>query len=87
MAELMGNDVLAQILGELISRCALITLMYQSTAAAKHSNDEHLAIVQALANKDETLALRLMDEHLQHVEADLTFAPKTPLNDLAMALA
>ena len=30
MAELMGNQVLAQILGELISRCALITLMYQS---------------------------------------------------------
>ena len=33
MAELMGNDVLAQILGELISRCALITLMYQSSNA------------------------------------------------------
>ncbi|MGE8201056.1 MAG: GntR family transcriptional regulator, partial [Variovorax sp.] len=27
IAELMGNQVLAQILGELISRCALITLM------------------------------------------------------------
>jgi hypothetical protein len=30
MAELMGNQVLAQMLGELISRCALITLMYQT---------------------------------------------------------
>jgi DNA-binding GntR family transcriptional regulator len=28
---LMGNQVLAELLRELISRCALITLMYQST--------------------------------------------------------
>jgi DNA-binding GntR family transcriptional regulator len=30
IAELMGNEVLAQMLGQLISRCALITLMYQT---------------------------------------------------------
>jgi DNA-binding GntR family transcriptional regulator len=87
MAELMGNDVLAHLLGDLISRCALITLMYQTTAAAAHSHDEHQAIVQALANKDEALALRLMDQHLLHVEASLAFDRKTPRNDLAMALA
>ena len=39
MAELMGNEVLAQLLGDLISRCALITLMYQSTTAAEHSHE------------------------------------------------
>ena len=74
MAELMGNDVLAQMLGDLISRCALITLMYQSTSAAEHSNAEHAAIVKALATKDEVLAVQLMDEHLQHVFASLSFA-------------
>src|SRR6185312_13653792 len=37
MAELTGNQVLAQILGKLIARCALITLMYQSASAAQHS--------------------------------------------------
>ena len=36
MAELMGNQVLAQMLGDLISRCSLITLMYQSASAAAH---------------------------------------------------
>ena len=41
MAELMGNTVLAELLSDLISRCALITLMYQSTDAAQTSNDEH----------------------------------------------
>ena len=87
MAELMDNEVLAQLLGELISRCALITLMYQTTSAAKHSNDEHVDIIKALAARDEPLAVRLMDEHLQHVEANLMFDRKVPSNDIAMALS
>ena len=87
MAELMGNTVLAQILGELISRCALITLMYQSTSAAEHSNDEHADIVKALAARDEERAVRLMTEHLEHVEANLTFDRKVPTNDISLALA
>jgi DNA-binding GntR family transcriptional regulator len=73
MAELMHNDVLAQVLGELISRCALITLMYQSQKAAQHSHEEHGEIVKALASGDEALAVRLMDVHLLHVEANLSF--------------
>jgi DNA-binding GntR family transcriptional regulator len=86
MAELMGNEVLAEMLRELISRCALITLMYQSAHAAEHSNEEHVEIVRALAAKDETLAVRLMDEHLAHVEQTLTFDRKQPANELSMAL-
>ena len=87
MAELMGNQVLAEILGELISRCALITLMYQSRHAAEHSTAEHEDIVDALAAKDEALAVQLMNEHLIHVEASLTFDRKIPTHDIALALA
>jgi DNA-binding GntR family transcriptional regulator len=87
MAELMGNEVLAQMLGDLISRCALITLMYQSASAAEHSNDEHADIVKALAARDEELAVRLMHEHLLHVEQSLAFDRKVPSNDIAMALS
>ncbi|MDH0381472.1 GntR family transcriptional regulator [Comamonas aquatica] len=87
MAEQMGNHVLAQILGELLSRCALITLMYQSASAAEHSHEEHEAIVTALAAKDEALAVRLMQEHLQHVEEGLTFDRDMPSSDLSMALS
>jgi DNA-binding GntR family transcriptional regulator len=87
MAELMGNEVLAELLRDLISRCALITLMYQSTNAAEHSNDEHAEIVKALAARDEALAVRLMDEHLMHVEEGLTFDRKLPTNDLSLALS
>ena len=87
MAELMGNEVLAQLLGELISRCALITLMYQTATAAEHSADEHAAIVKALAAKDEALAVTLMNDHLLHVEQSLAFDRKIPTNDLSMALS
>ncbi|RYY58405.1 MAG: GntR family transcriptional regulator, partial [Comamonadaceae bacterium] len=67
MAELAGNDVLAQILRDLVSRSSLITLMYQRDGAAAHSQEEHEDLVKALAARDEKRAVRLMDEHLLHV--------------------
>jgi DNA-binding GntR family transcriptional regulator len=73
MAELLGNQVLAQILLDLISRSALITLMYQSPTAAAHSHEEHEGIVQALRMRDADLAVQLMEQHLHHVEQTLTF--------------
>jgi DNA-binding GntR family transcriptional regulator len=87
IAELMGNQVLAQLLAQLISRCALITLMYQSSRAAAHSHQEHALIVQALAQRNEALAVRLMDEHLRNVIASLTLDRPPPTTDLAAALA
>ncbi len=87
MAELMGNTVLAQILGELISRCALITLMYQSRHEAEHSTDEHAAIVDAMAAGDTERAVALMNTHLDHVEASLTYDRKIPSHDVAVALS
>lgn len=87
MAELLDNDVLADMLRDLISRCALITLMYQSSHGAEHSNDEHQALVKALAAKDEARAVQLMDEHLSHVMSELTFDRKPPTSDIALALS
>ena len=87
IANLMGNQVLAQLLGELISRCALITLMYQTTNAAEHSAEEHAEILKAIAAKDEEAAVRLMDEHLRHVEENLALDRKLPSSDIALALA
>ncbi len=86
MAELTGNKVLAEMLVELISRCSLMTLMYQSGSAAEHSYLEHVRLIKALASKDEALAVRLMDEHLQHVEVNLTFDRLVPEVDIEMAL-
>lgn len=87
IAELMGNEVLAQMLGDLISRSSLISLMYQRAGAARHSQQEHVEIVKALAAKDEDRAVRLMDEHLLHVEESLAFDRKAPTHDIALALS
>jgi DNA-binding GntR family transcriptional regulator len=71
MAELMGNSVLAELLSDLISRCALITLMYQSAHAAQESNDEHAQIVDAMAKGDVEKSVALMDAHLSQVFSNL----------------
>jgi len=86
MAQRIGNQVLAQILSELISRCALITLMYQSSRAAQHSSDEHVAILKALEARDVAKAKQLMEAHLLATESSLLYHPRTTSADLAQAL-
>jgi DNA-binding GntR family transcriptional regulator len=78
MAQLMRNEVLAQLLSDLISRSALITLMYQSSTAAAHSHEEHEAIVRAIKTRDAEAAVELMDAHLQNVEQGLNFSQRNP---------
>jgi DNA-binding GntR family transcriptional regulator len=87
MAELSGNEVLAQILRDLVSRSSLITLMYQREGAAAHSQEEHVELVKAIAARDEERAVQLMQEHLLHVEQSLAFERPVPTNDIAQALA
>jgi DNA-binding GntR family transcriptional regulator len=87
LATLSGNAVLAQVLGDLISRCALVTLMYQSSADAQHSVDEHAELVDALAENDVEGAVRLMQAHLDHVLRSLQFERARPSHDIAIALA
>jgi len=86
MAELAGNAVLAQILRDLVSRSSLIALMYQREAAAAHSQQEHVELVRALAAKDERRAVRLMEDHLLHVEQGLAFDRPVPTHDIVEAL-
>lgn len=84
LARQLGNDVLAQLLADLLSRCSLIALMYQSSHSAEHSQDEHVAIVDALEQRDVRAAVRLMASHLAHVERNLRLQPRS--TDLSQAL-
>ncbi len=84
LARLFGNEVLAQLLADLLSRSSLIALMYQSAHSAEHSQDEHVQIVEALARRDARAAVRLMEHHLANVERNLQLDPRTP--DLIAAL-
>ena len=77
IARMLGNEVLAGMLGDLVSRCSLIALMYQSAHSAEHSFDEHVAIVDALEKRDPRAAVRLMQAHLHNVERNLQLDPRT----------
>jgi DNA-binding GntR family transcriptional regulator len=72
------------LLTDLLSRSSLISLMYQSTHSAEHSQQEHVEIVLALARRDARAAARLMGQHLESVERNLRLDPREP--DLAAAL-
>ena len=85
LARMMGNEVLAQLLGDLLSRSSLISLMYQSSHSAEASLAEHVAIVDALEKRDARAAVRLTEDHLDHVERNLRFDPRSP--DLAQVLS
>jgi len=85
LARMLGNEVLAQLLADLLSRCSLIALMYQSAHSAEHSQDEHVAIVDALERRDVRAAVKLMESHLDHVERNLRLNPR--VQDLAQALS
>ena len=87
MARLLDNEVLVQMMVELLSRCSLITLMYQKDNAPEHNGDDLDLLIDAISARDEALAARLMDEHLQRLEDALTFDRKIPSNDISMALA
>jgi DNA-binding GntR family transcriptional regulator len=84
MARMLDNEVLAEMLGDLVSRCSLIALMYQSAHSAEHSFEEHVAIVDALEKRDARAAVKLMEAHLHNVERNLQLDPRTP--DLESAL-
>ncbi|CAN5891493.1 GntR family transcriptional regulator [soil metagenome] len=76
LARMLGNEVLATMLLELVSRSSLIALMYQSAHSAEHSLDEHVAIVDALEKRDARAACKLMEDHLHNVEHNLQLDPR-----------
>jgi len=84
LAGMLGNQVLAELLGDLLSRSSLISLMYQSAHSAEHSQAEHVAIVDALARRDADAAVALMADHLGNVERNLRLHPR--VSSLANAL-
>jgi DNA-binding GntR family transcriptional regulator len=84
LARMLGNEVLAQLLSDLLTRSSLIALMYQSTHSAEASFEEHVAIVNALERRDVRAAVRLTQEHLSSVERNLRLDPRAP--DLAAVL-
>jgi DNA-binding GntR family transcriptional regulator len=84
LARMLGNQVLADLLADLLTRSSLIALMYQSSHSAEHSQAEHVAIVEALQRRDARAAVKLLESHLGNVERNLRLDPRG--TDLASVL-
>lgn len=83
LARMMGNEVVASVIADLLSQSQLVSLMYQSTLSAEHSQQEHADLVDALERRDARASVRLIEKHLRSVEDKLQLGPSA---DLAAAL-
>jgi DNA-binding GntR family transcriptional regulator len=82
LAEIAGNSVMTKYLEELVARTSLIIGLYGSSRARTCLEDEHDALLDALASGDKTRAAELMEEHLCHIEEglDVRDAPAEPVD-------
>lgn len=78
LAMIADNQVLERFLSELTLRTTLIIGLYNKAGSSNCVEDEHLGMVQAIEAKDEARLIRLIDEHLNHLQADLDFKYSAP---------
>ena len=71
LAEISGNAILLRFLRELITREALVILVYEKPGKPSCSHHEHQMILDAIRAGDPAKAVALMDEHLGNVEERL----------------
>ena len=77
LAAVAGNEVLAGFVHELVSRTSLIIALYEVPGAVPCSCDEHAEIIDALARRDEALAIERMTHHLKHIESQVDLSQST----------
>ncbi|MDX1605094.1 MAG: GntR family transcriptional regulator [Candidatus Competibacterales bacterium] len=75
LAELAGNQVLAELLHELTARTAVIEILYESTMTSGCSVAEHAELLDCIERGDAAAAARSMAEHLSHIERCLRLRP------------
>jgi DNA-binding GntR family transcriptional regulator len=87
LAEMAGNALLAKTMRELASLTCLIIALYDRPSVPSCLGEEHAELVDALGAGEAARAMKLMVEHLNHVEEnlDLTVAEPGPA-DLETAL-
>ncbi|HDS1733751.1 MULTISPECIES: GntR family transcriptional regulator [Pseudomonas] len=88
LGEVSGNQVLADILGNLMVRSSLIVALYQRGDSPPCASDEHQAVIEALRLGDTETAVREMIEHLDELEGQLALEESAaPEVNLRQALA
>ncbi|MCY1404645.1 FCD domain protein [compost metagenome] len=83
LANLAGNAPLAQFLNGLLPLTSLIIAQYEEQPCSHCAWQEHAAIVDAIEQRDAGLALQLMNQHLDHIEAKLVTRRAAVAGDVA----
>jgi DNA-binding GntR family transcriptional regulator len=84
LAELAGNQPLTQLMHGLTVRTCLAIVANRASTGSTCREDEHEKIVQAIGTGDVRRAMKLMTEHLDHIESALNEpGPPSPEDDLA----
>ncbi len=71
LAEIAGNQTLAQLVRDLVARCSLIAMLYHSSNDAHCASDEHADFLRICRSGDAEAAVHCMVEHLERIEASL----------------
>lgn len=87
LAVMAGNEVMQEILEDIIRRTPLVILTHLgSDSENRCRNQEHEAIVDAIANGDAKKACKIMNEHLLHIENQIHHKTDEAEADLASLL-
>ena len=87
LAELAGNRFLTRSMRELSTLTCLIISLYDAPTAEACREDEHAAIIDAIAEADAERACNLITEHLDHIEASLDLTASDEEVDLERVFA
>ncbi len=71
MAQMVGNPMIVRQLQELIGRSTSLVTLFEPETAASCSCEEHKLVLDALAKRDSTGAVRAMTSHLSLIETRL----------------
>ena len=87
LAQMAGNRVLQDYLDDIIHRTPLVILTHLGSEHENRCrNQEHEAIVDAIAGGDKRKARKIMHQHLLHIESQIKHKPETAQTDLAKIL-
>jgi DNA-binding GntR family transcriptional regulator len=71
LAEFSGNPVLTRFVEELVARTSLIIGLFGVSGISSCSEEDHSALIEAIAARDADRATSLMVHHLNHIESEL----------------
>lgn len=87
LAQMAGNDTLAELVRDLVARSSLIAMLYHSSNSPQCSSDEHADFIRLCRSGDVDGAVGSMTAHLARIEASLDLGTDKPDRQLDLVNA